>query len=98
MTDEELIGKYAGGTEEQRYTTIYAQSENFVVFKVAGHKYWSSIMEPSKYTSVQYVLIHKGEHSLRGERREWEGKLTKARKQEIADALRRSELSGKVAR
>jgi len=94
LTDQELVDHFGSGTEERQYMTVASQSANFVVFKVAGHKYWSNVMDPSAYARVRYILAARGDTWLRySGTREWEGRISK---KIIREALRRSELTKEV--
>ena len=91
MTDTELIDAFARGTTDQHITSVVMKSKRFVIFKIPGHTYWSSIMEPSAYAPVQHVLIRQGEWWLRSTtRKEWEGRVSK---KVLAQALEEAENS-----
>jgi hypothetical protein len=91
-----LIDAWASGTTHHHITSVFAQSKNFVVFRVEGHKYWSGLGQPFAYAPVTYVLVPKGIDGWRAPRREWEGRLTKAKEREIREVLQASEDAGYV--
>jgi hypothetical protein len=88
-TDADLIDAFASGIYEREYTSVFAQSTNFVVFKVKGHSSWSGVGCPWQYAKTQYILRRKGDWwmSDRPERR-WEGRVKPS---VLKEALRRSE-------
>jgi hypothetical protein len=97
VTDEELITAFASGIDGQRYTSVYAQTKNFVVFRIDGHKYWSALYQPWSYTPVRHVLIRKGDYWLGNhDKIEWEGRVTKAVEKQIFEALEQSQDAGEI--
>jgi len=92
MTDQELIRAYASGTTDLDRAKIVMQSENFVVFKVPGHTEWSGVGMRSYYASST-VLIRKGEWCLKGDRREWYGRVSK---KVLKEELDKAQQTGKI--
>jgi hypothetical protein len=92
-TDAELIDAFAHGIEERSYASVAAQSQRFVVFKIKGHSAWAA-RGVQEYAKTQYILIRKGDWWMSGKpTRKWEGRVSP---QTLKEALRRSELFGKV--
>src|SRR5271163_1888316 len=88
-SDAELIDAFASGIEERNHTSVAGQSENFVVFKIAGHNAWASVGHQA-YVKAQYILIRKGQWWMTDKpKREWQGRLAPAM---LKEALRRSEM------
>jgi hypothetical protein len=96
MTDGELVRTWAGGTTHEHITSVYAQTKSFVVFRIEGRKYWRGLGQPWAYAPITYALSPKGVDGWNCPRREWEGKLTKAKAAEIAKALQASEDAGEI--
>jgi len=94
--DERLIRPYASGTDQLLLVSVYAQSANFVVFRVEGHKYWNGRFTPRAYMPTRHVLIRKTQFCIGNDTREWRGRVTKAVAAEIAGALRAAEKAGKI--
>jgi hypothetical protein len=99
QTDQELVKAFATGTTHLHITTVVMQSENFAVFRIAGHHYWSGVGQPWAYAPTEYVLIQKGlhgsDHRVRGKR--WETRMTKAFRAELTKALEEAEKIGPTA-
>ncbi len=91
MTDIELIDAFASGTTERHITSVVMKGEHFVVFKIPGHTYWASVMEPSAYVRSRCVLVPQGQWMLRTTfKKEWEGRVSK---KVLAQALEEAENS-----
>lgn len=90
-TDQELIDAFSRGTTEHRITSVVMRSDHFVIFRIPGHKYWSSLMEPSAYARSQHILMRQGEWMFRYTyKKEWEGRVSK---RVLAEALKEAENS-----
>lgn len=84
--EKKLVSDFAGGTHHERITTVVETTRRYVLFKIAGHNYWSGVGFPWRYAQQEHVLIRKGIHGS-GKGKRWAGRLTKALRSEITQAL-----------
>jgi hypothetical protein len=91
-TDQELIDAFARGTTDHGITKVVMRGEHFVIFRIPGHTYWSSVMKPSAYARSTHVLIRQGEWWMRGKIiKEWEGRVSKKVLKAALDEIERKE-------
>lgn len=88
---EALVFAFASGTDLAGKVSVYAQSADFAVFRVEGHKYWNGRFSPQGYAPTRHVLIRKGHFCIGQDQREWTGRITKTVAQQITEALRLSQ-------
>jgi hypothetical protein len=96
VTKEEiLIADFTSGIDSQRYTSVVAIGKKFILFRIAGYKYWNGRFSGQGYSPVQHVLIRKGQWWLGNEteKREWKGRVPRTT---LINAFEQAERAGKV--
>ena len=95
MKEEILIADFSHGIDMQRHTSVVTAGKRFVLFRIAGYKYWNGRFSPQAYSPVRFVLIRRGQWWMgnKTEKREWQGRVPRTT---LINAFEQAERTGKL--